>query len=239
MRIKPIVLEDGRLSQIQSGDALDVDSFSYKKVKNGESVVVPEDQQMLLSGSFTNFGQFSNFGEVVLIDLEDSDTPIPPFPDLPPDNFSHFKISSGEEKTIPQNQQMNVFGSLTNLGMIKNFGEINVTKIFQEDQEDPVVLPGDNFSHKEILSGEQKTIPTRQQMIVSGIFKNFGQMNLFGEMALINPTPNDGDDEYLPPFQIDSGETFNIKKNRLMFIPRMFVNFGQLNNFGELALGGL
>lgn len=240
MRQIPLILKDGRTQRLGSGDALDVDSFSYRKVKAGEKVTVPEDQQMILSGGFTNLGQFNNFGQVVLIDIEDSEgPPIPPFPDLPPDNFSIYRVLPGEEKTIPQNQQMNVFGSLTNLGMIKNFGEINVTKVFQEDEEDPVVLPGDNFSHKEILSGETKTVPTRQQMIVSGMFKNFGQFNLFGEMIMIDPSPNDQDDDYLPPYRIDPGETYNIKKNRLMFIPRSFVNFGQLNNFGELVLGGL
>jgi hypothetical protein len=240
MRIKPLVLNNGKFSQLPVGDILDgQDNFSYKKVKSGENVTLPEDQQMLMTGMFTNLGQFNNFGEFYQIDLEDSDTQqvIPP---ADPENFSHFKVGSGETKIIPADQQMTVFEQFTNFGQINNLGDFRLFKVFQEDPEDVVVLPDDNFSYKEIIAGQEKTIPTRQQMTVVGMFKNFGMLIVNGEMALISgESQTDLEDDFLPPYKIESGESFKIGNNRLMFLPRSLVNFGQLNNFGELALGGL
>lgn len=241
MRIKPLVLKDGKKQQLAVGDVLDgQDNFSYKKVKSGENISVPEDQQMILLGGFTNLGQFNNFGEVVLIDNEDDDTQqvIPP---ADPENFSHFKIASGETKIIPSNQQMTVFEQITNFGQLNNLGDVRLLKVFQqEDPNDAIILPDDNFSHKQINASEVKTIPTCQQMVVVGAFTNFGQLNVLGEMALISgESKTDLEDDFLPPYKIESGEIFKIGTNRLMFLPRSLINFGQLNNFGELALGGL
>lgn len=234
---KVVSLNSGRqkLIEVESDK-----NFSIKRVKPNEIISVPEDQQMLLSGALLVEGQFNNFGETVLIDLEDSDTVTPPFPPLPPDNFSHFKILSGEEKTIPQNQQMNVFGAFTNFGTVKNFGEMNLTKIFQDDPDQAIVLPDDNFSHREIIANETKTVPLRQQMVVVGMMKNFGTLKVNGSLALLSgEVPTDLEDDYLPPYKIDANEIYKIKTNRLMFLPRSLVNFGQLNNFGQLILGGI
>jgi hypothetical protein len=240
MRIRPLVLKDGKKQVLPVGDLLDgQDNFSYKKVKSGESIAIPEDQQMLMTGMFTNLGQFNNFGEFYQLDLEDSDTQqiIPP---ADPENFSHFKVASGETKTIPSNQQMTVFEQFTNFGQLNNLGDFRLFQVFQEDAEDVITLPDDNFSYKEIIANQEKTIPTRQQMVVVGIFKNFGQLNVLGEMALISgESETDLEDDYLPPYKIESGETYKIGNNRLMFLPRSLINLGQLNNFGELALGGL
>lgn len=240
MRIRPLVLKDGKKQVLPVGDLLDgQDNFSYKKVKSGESISIPEDQQMLMTGMFTNLGQFNNFGEFYQLDLEDSDTQqiIPP---ADPENFSHFKVASGETKTIPSNQQMTVFEQFTNFGQLNNLGDFRLFQVFQEDAEDVITLPDDNFSYKEIIANQEKTIPTRQQMVVVGIFKNFGQLNVLGEMALISgESETDLEDDYLPPYKIESGETYKIGNNRLMFLPRSLINLGQLNNFGELALGGL
>lgn len=234
---KVVTLDSGRQKLIPvEGDK----NFSIKRVSPGETIVVPQDQQMLLSGALVVEGQFNNFGETILIDFEDSDTPAPPFPELPPDNFSHFKIEAGGEKTIPQNQQMNVFGSFVNFGVLKNFGEMNVTKIFQDDPDQSIQLPPDNFSHKHILAGETKTVPTRQQMVVVGMMKNFGTLKLEGELALLSAEiQTDLEDDYLPPYKIEAGETYKIKNNRLMFLPRSLVMNGQLQNFGQLILGGI
>jgi hypothetical protein len=240
MRLKPLVLKDGKKQMLPVGDVLDgQDNFSYKKVKSGESITIVEDQQMLMTGMFTNLGQFNNFGEFYQIDLEDSDTQqvIPP---ADPENFSHFKVSTGETKTIPSNQQMTVFEQFTNFGQLNNLGDFRLFQVFQEDAEDVITLPDDNFSYKEIVASQSKTIPIRQQMVVVGMFKNFGQLNVLGEMALISgESETDLEDDYLPPYKIESGETFKIGTNRLMFLPRSLINLGQLNNFGELALGGL
>lgn len=240
MRIKPLVLKDGKKQMLPVGDLLDgQDNFSYKKVKSGENISIPEDQQMMMTGMFTNLGQFNNFGEFYQLDLEDSDTQqvIPP---ADPENFSHFKVSTGETKIIPSNQQMTVFEQFTNFGQLNNLGDFRLFRVFQEDVEDVITLPDDNFSYKEIIASQSVTIPTRQQMTVVGIFKNFGQLNVLGEMALISgESETDLEDDYLPPYKIDSGETYKIGTNRLMFLPRSLINLGQLNNFGELALGGL
>lgn len=214
-------------------------NFSYKKVPTNEEITIAIDQQMFVNGTVVVNGQLNNFGEIVFLDLEDADTQqvIPP---ADPENFSHFKIASGETKIIPSNQQMTVFEQITNLGQLNNLGDLRLLKVFQEDDpEDVVILPGDNFSYKQVNSGETKIVPTRQQMIVVGQLVNLGQLNVLGELALISASEPDYDDEYLPPYKIDSGESFTIKNNRLMFLPRSLINLGQLNNFGELALGGL
>jgi hypothetical protein len=238
MRLKPLVLKNGKKSLLQDGDVLDgQDNFSYSKIEADETIKVPAGQQMLLVGGLTNFGVFKNFGETVLFDLEDEDTQqvIPP-PD--PENFSHFEIESNEIKIIPQNQQMTVFEQFNNFGMLKNLGDMRLFKPFQEDEDNIISLPDDNFSYKEVLSSEEKTIPTRQQMIVVGMLKNLGQINVFGEISLISSGEETNIDS-LPPYLVDSGEVFTIKKNRIMFLPRSLINNGQLNNFGQVALGGL
>ena len=125
---------------------------------------------------------------------------------------------------------MTVFEQFTNFGQINNFGDLRLFKVFQEDPEDIITLPEDNFSYKEIIANESKTVPTRQQMVVVGMFKNFGQLNVSGELALISgESETDLEDDFLPPYKIEAGETFKIGTNRLMFLPRSLVNFGQLN----------
>lgn len=233
---KLLTLNNGRISQADSEDQF---NFSIIKVNSGQEISIPENHQMIMTGPFTNLGQFNNFGEFINIDLEDEDTQqvIPP---ADPENFSHFKIASNETKIIPANQQMTVFEQFTNLGQLNNFGDFRLFQVFQEDAEDVITLPGDNFSYKEIIANEVKTIPTRQQMVVVGMFKNLGSLVVNGEFALISgETETDLEDDYLPPYKIESNEVFKIATNRIMFLPRSLINNGQLNNFGQLALGGL
>ena len=240
MRQKPIVLKDGKLSQLPAEDTLDgQDNFSYKKIKSAEVVTIREDQQMLLSGDLAVLGQMNLLGEVVLIDIEDSDTAqvIPP---SDPENFSHFRIASLAEKTIPQNQQMNVFGPLYLDGQLSVLGEVNLGQLAQEIPEVPTLEETENYSWRKILAGQNKIVPTNQQMAVVGDIVVLGQLQVLGEIAIISgAVPTDLEDDYLPPFEIGAGETFTVKARRLMFLPRALLNFGQLNVFGELALGGL
>lgn len=233
---KLLTLSNGRIAQADSEDQF---NFSITKVNSNQTIEIPVNHQMIMTGPFVNLGQFNNFGEFINIDLEDEDTQqiIPP-PD--PENFSHFKIANGETKTIPSNQQMTVFEQFTNLGQLNNFGDFRLFQVFQEDAEQVITLPDDNFSYKKILANQNKTIPSNQQMVVVGPFVNLGQINVLGEMALISGMEQtDLEDDYLPPYKIESGEVYTIKNNRLMFLPRSLINYGQLNNFGELALGGL
>jgi hypothetical protein len=211
-------------------------NFSFREVAMGEDITVPERQQMLLSGMFSNNGIFRNFGQTVLIDLEDSDNQ-QVIPEADPENFSHSAILAGVEKTIPANQQMNVFGEFKNFGVLKNFGEMTLTKVFQDDPDQTIVLPDDNFSYFQIETNQTKTVPPNQQMVVVGMFKNFGTLVARGAMALLSGEVNKTEDEYLPPWIIEAGEKFVVKKNRILSIPRMFVNFGTLQNNGIVFLG--
>lgn len=212
-------------------------NFSFRQVAAGEDITVPERQQMLLTGMFSNFGVFRNFGQTVIIDLEDSDTQqVIPAPD--PENFSHKRINASETKTIPASQQMNVFGFIQNFGFLKNFGEITLTKVFQDDPDQTIVLPDDNYSHRETAPNEIKTIPIRQQMVVVGVLKNFGTLINKGTLSLINGAFDHTEDEYLPPWIIESGETYKVGRNRMFYLPRMLPNFGKLTNNGLIVLGG-
>ena len=211
-------------------------SLAKKTVAINDVVEIQSTEQNLVYGIFKNFGQLKNFGEL-LLRKDPEEVVIPPFPDLPPDNFSYAKIASGESKTVPQNQQMNVFGMVQNLGQLTVLGELNLTKVFQEDPDQSVVLPDDNYSYKEIVAGETKTIPTRQQMVVVGSFKNNGALVVRGSFALISgevaPEP-----DVLPPWKIVAGEVYSVKSNRVLQVPRSFVNLGTLVNNGFVYIGG-
>lgn len=210
--------------------------FSIKRVASDEVKEIPSNRQMILHGSLKNDGTLKNLGEIILITLEDKDQAQLPFPDLPDDNFSHKEIYTGNTKTIPAGQQMSLHGSLKNSGMIKNFGEI----FFIKDSEEIIITPEsiheENFSIKEIASGESKKIPPRQQMIIEGIFKNFGSLKNLGELSLVQSIKNISDDQYLPPYLIDANEVYKIGKNRILTIHRIFKNYGTLINNGILDL---
>jgi len=227
----------GRRWRFSSGAWVVDANFAVRKVDVGETFEIKSNEQLLIMGPIVNLGEFKNFGETILTKVFEP-APVVPFPDLPADNFSHFKIATGETKTVPTNQQMNNFGSIQNFGMLAVFGELNLTKIFQDDPDVAIVLPGDNFSHFDILGGEVKTVPTRQQMTVVGSFRNLGQINVLGSMALISGAEPDFDDDYLPPWKIDVDQVFVVKSNRVLQVPRSFVNLGQLINNGFVYLGG-
>lgn len=210
--------------------------FSIKRILSGEEKEIPVNRQMLLHGSFRNDGQIKNFGEMVLISLEDNDTPETPFPDLPDDNFSHKEIAINQVKTIPQGQQMVLHGKIKNNGELKNFGEIYFVKEAEEIIITPESAHEENFSFKEIAIGESKKIPSRQQMIVEGIFKNFGTIKNLGEVSIIQSNKNISEDQYLSPYMIDAGEIYKIGKNRILTAHMMFKNFGTIINNGIFDL---
>lgn len=212
------------------------ENFSIKKVLPGETKQVPQNQQMILTGSLINMGQFNNFGEVILLDIEDSDNQqvIPP---ADPENFSHFQILSNQEKIVPSGQQMNVFGMLQNFGQLEVLGQLNITKIYEKPVEPQEFVEAKNFSYREIASNESIEVPLRQQMSVSGMFKNFGTFVLKGQLVL-EDVRVDYEDDYLPPWRIESDESYVVRKNRILQVPRMLVNFGTLKNDGIVYLGG-
>jgi hypothetical protein len=212
------------------------DNFSIKKILSGETKEVPQNHQMLLTGALVNFGQFNNFGEVILLDIEDSDTAqvIPP---ADPENFSHAQILNNQTKVIPQGQQMNVFGMIQNFGELQVLGELNVTKIYEKPSGPQQFVDAKNFSYREIQSGETLEVPARQQMSVSGVFKNFGTFVLKGQLVLEDVSV-DFQDDALPPWKIDADETYSVHKNRVLQCPRMLVNLGTIKNNGLIYLGG-
>jgi len=99
------------------------------------------------------------------------------------------------------------------------------------------VSPDDNFSYTRLNAGQTKTVPTNQQMNVVGMFKNFGTLVVNGAMTLLSGQVDLTDGEHLPPWMIEAGETFIVKKNRMLSVPRMFVNLGTLQNNGIVYLG--
>jgi hypothetical protein len=231
--VRVLTLQNGKKTEI----ALRSVNFSIKRVAADLTYEVPEDHQMLLSGAFVNLGHFINNGETVLIDLEDQDTDAPPFPELPPDNFSHVHVATNQTKTIPSGQQMNCIGTIVNLGQLVVLGELTLSQLYQEDPlEPPIELPDDNFSIKSIGTGETKTIPANQQMILCGSVFNSGTFKNFGELILID-AGNEEEHDYLPPYEIIPGEVFTVKANRLFFLPIHLVNNGQFINNGRVYLG--
>jgi hypothetical protein len=73
-------------------------------------------------------------------------------------------------------------------------------------------------------------------MILSGVLKNRGMIKNLGEIAVMQ-LYKDIEDQYLPPFRIDLGETFKISKNRIMSIKMIFRNYGTIKNNGIFQLG--
>ncbi len=214
-------------------------NFSIKKVGNGKTVEVPTFQQMFLNGMLIVDGQLNVFGEIVFVDLEDSDTQqiIPP---ADPENFSHFRVIASETKIIPAWQQMNVVGQLDVFGQLNVLGSMNLLQLSQEIPDPEEFVHEENFSYKKIVSSKQVKVRTNEQMVVVGGIEVLGQLDVFGELALISAeVETDLEDDFLPPYKIESGETFKIGTNKIMFLPRSLVHFGQLNVFGELALGGM
>lgn len=214
-------------------------NFSVKKIGVGEVVEVSDFQQMFVNGAIIVDGQLNVFGEIVFLDLEDSDTQqvIPP---ADPENFSHSRVVSGETKTVPAWQQMSLYGGIEVFGQLNVLGKVNLAEIHQEQIDPEEFVHEENFSYKKVLPGSSVKVRANEQMVVVGDISVLGQLNLLGEMALISAAIDDDfEDDFLPPYKIESNEVFKIGTNKIMYLPRSLVNLGQLNLFGELALGGL
>jgi hypothetical protein len=214
-------------------------NFSVKKVNSGEKLEIPVHHQMIMNGMLIVDGQLDVFGEIIFLDLEDSDTQqvIPP---ADPENFSHARVISGETKVVPQWQQMNLYGKIEVLGQLNLLGSMNLAELHQEQPEPEEFVTEDNFSYKKIVANTSIKVRTNEQMVVCGNIEVLGQLNLLGELALISAeVETDEEDDFLPPYKIENGEIFKIANNKIMFLPRSLINLGQLNVFGELALGGM
>jgi hypothetical protein len=214
-------------------------NFSVKKVESDKIIEVSIDHQMFVNGTIQVLGQLNVFGEIVYLDLEDADNQqvIPP---ADPENFSHFKVITGETKIVPLWQQMNVYGQLNVDGQLNVLGEVNLAQIHQEQPDPEQFTHEENFSYKKILTNTMVKVRTNEQMVTVGNIEVLGQLTLNGELALISAeVETDLEDDFLPPYKIESGESFKIGNNRLMFLPRSLINLGTLNVYGELVLGGL
>lgn len=67
MEVRPVVLKNGKLELLQSGDSLTVTpNFSFKKIISGEMVIIPTNQQMILKGDITIEGDLMINGELCL-----------------------------------------------------------------------------------------------------------------------------------------------------------------------------
>jgi hypothetical protein len=100
MKLRPLSLINGRITEVRDNQSLTTNNFSYREIKESEFVQVVDNQQMIVSNSVKVDGQMFVDGEVYVCQFPE----VEPFPELPEDNYSHFNVVS--EKQIPQNQEM-------------------------------------------------------------------------------------------------------------------------------------
>lgn len=68
MERRPLVYLGGDIGPLPSGDTIAVPrNFSYKKIVTAVSILVPENQQMLLKGDITIEGDLILDGELCLL----------------------------------------------------------------------------------------------------------------------------------------------------------------------------
>jgi hypothetical protein len=66
MRLKPEVLKNGRETLIDKYvDRLDIDQFSYFYIEDGEDVLIPENQEMILRRDIMVAGDLMVHGDLV------------------------------------------------------------------------------------------------------------------------------------------------------------------------------
>lgn len=226
--------QDGRLAQ---ADVWASPNFSFEKIELNQKLEIPQNQQMLLNGFLKIEGELSVFGKVIFLDLIDDDTVEPPI-ELPPDNFSYTRILVNEEKTIPSFQQMNVFGGVEVFGQLNVLGRVTLTESYQLATDPLEFVHEQNFNYETVESNQLVKIPNNQQMSLFGQFNLRGTLNLLGSFALAS-LKLDEEDDYLPPYLVEDGEKYFVKKNRSLQVPRSFVLNGTIENFGMIFLGGL
>lgn len=68
MEVRPVVLKNGKLELLQSGDTLTVSfNFSFKKIVTGLTLVIPVNQQMSVIDGIEIEGSLDIEGELCLI----------------------------------------------------------------------------------------------------------------------------------------------------------------------------
>lgn len=91
----------------------------------------------------------------------------------------------------------------------------------------------DNHSYKQIPTNRTGNIRSNQQMIVDGMLVIDGQLNIDGELSILGEVDLDS----LPPYHIQSGETFHIANRKQFFSGTALLLDGYLINDGMLILG--
>lgn len=159
-------------------------------------------------------------------------------------NFSFKKIDSELEIEIPPTQQMILNGPLQVFGQFNVFGNMVFLDLVDDDTPapPPITLPGYNYSHKRVVSGQTKTIPQNQEMIVTESIKVDGVLQVFGEATIIeaaqefeSPSPESFVDNHSYK-KIALNESQLVPANQQMPLVGGLELLGELKVLGQVAM---
>jgi len=153
------------------------ENFSYKKIVQGQSVSIPNTQQMLYEGVIDIEGTIDVEGVISDVYDEKSPEPVVEWPE----NFSYEKIPVGTTVHVPSNQQMIV----DTLCDIEGALDLDGCIVLNTDSE-PVELPPQNFSYRVIDFNQYLKIPFNQDMLVADSFDIIGILDAEGSFTVIN-----------------------------------------------------
>lgn len=226
---KPLVISSNRVAEHDPLTRLDYDNFSYREILSGETVRILGGQQMFVVRDQIIEGELVIEGSLILEELL-NESELPVFPE----NFSYSAIAAQKIVEVPAFQQMFVVSPeyFKVEGELRLDGSLVLDQI-EDTPFDPIILPDDNFSFKEIPTGSSKTVFSGQQMIIDGILIVEGSLNIEGQVSLIS----DERDEPLQPYIIVDGEVFKIKAGRQLFSTVGLIVDGYLQNEGLMAIG--
>lgn len=146
------------------------ENFSYHRVESGSLVAVPVNQQMLVIGDMEIEGQLTVEGELIIDQIQDTEIP----PSIEEDNYSWKQVPSTLEKSIPENQQMLVDGTLLVEGQLNVEGELSIIS-------DEIDEPHETYFIRE---GQVYTISNYKQMFLAVPLILEGEINVEGILAL-------------------------------------------------------